>query len=72
MGTTVLELWIGNNTAKINGIDMMIDPENPNVKPVIVPPGRTMLPLRFLGESLGCEVSWIQKTQEAVLIKKAI
>jgi hypothetical protein len=68
-GTTVIELWIGNNTAKINGVEKMIDPGNPNVKPVIVPPGRTMLPLRFLGESLGCTVEWNQTLQEATLTR---
>lgn len=68
-GTTVIELWIGNNTAKVNGVARMIDPDNPNVKPVIVPPGRTMLPLRFLGESLGCEVIWNQSLQEATLTR---
>ena len=68
-GTTVIELWVGNNTAKVNGVEKMIDPDNPNVKPVIVPPGRTMLPLRFLGESLGCEVVWTQSLQEATLTR---
>lgn len=69
MGGTVIELRISNNTAKVNGADKMIDPNNPNVKPVIVPPGRTMLPLRFIGESLGCEVSWDQTLQQAILKK---
>ena len=69
LGSAVLELWIGNNTAKINGADTLIDPDNPNVKPVIVPPGRTMLPLRFIGESLGCAVSWDQTRQQATLKK---
>lgn len=67
---TVIELWIGQNKAKINGVETMIDPNNPNVKPVVVPPGRTMLPLRFLGEALGCEVVWNQDLQQATLTKK--
>lgn len=69
MGSTVIELWIGNNTAKVNGVEKAIDPDNPNVKPVIIPPGRTMLPLRFIGECLGCEVSWDQTLQEATLTR---
>jgi len=53
-----IELWIGKNTAKVNGEFKLIDPENPEVKPVIIPPGRTMLPIRFIAENLGCRVDW--------------
>lgn len=63
----VIELWIGKNTASVNGEDVMIDPSNPNVVPYILPPGRTMMPLRFIGEQLGCTVNWDPNTQEAVL-----
>lgn len=66
-GATTIELWIGNNTAMLNGVSKLIDPDNLNVKPLLVPPGRTMLPLRFIGESLGCDVSWNQSLQEATL-----
>lgn len=66
-GTTVIELWIGQNIAKVNGVETMIDTANPNVQPILVPPGRTMLPLRFISESLGCEVDWNQELQEASL-----
>lgn len=69
MGTTVIEFWIGNNLAKINGVDKMIDPDNPNVKPIIVPPGRTMLPVRFLSESLGCDIEWNQELQKATITR---
>lgn len=67
---TIIELWIGRNAATINGANAMIDPHNPKVKPIIVPPGRTMLPLRFLAEALGCEVVWDQKSQQVILTKK--
>lgn len=60
----VIELWINNNTARINGQPTLIDPNNPNVTPIILPPGRTMLPLRFIAESLGSEVIWESTTQE--------
>jgi len=71
LGSTVLELWVGNNIARVNGVEKMIDPDNPDVKPIIVPPGRTMMPLRFLGESLGCTVLWNQQLSEATLTKAA-
>ena len=59
-----IELWIGKNTAKVNNEYLLIDSGNPDVKPIIVPPGRTMLPIRFIAETLGCQVEWTQATQE--------
>ncbi|MDH7497997.1 MAG: leucine-rich repeat protein [Syntrophomonadaceae bacterium] len=64
---TKIELWIGKSTAKINGADVAIDANNPNVKPLIVPPGRTMLPLRFVGEALGCKVEWDSQNKQAII-----
>lgn len=63
----VIMLWINKPMARVNGVEKQIDPNNSNVKPIVVPPGRTMLPLRFIGESLGCEVNWDQGLQEAKL-----
>ncbi|MGB9750441.1 MAG: stalk domain-containing protein [Caldisericia bacterium] len=53
----LIELWIGKNIARVNGIDTPIDPNNPKVVPMIIS-GRTMLPVRFVAENLGCEVLW--------------
>lgn len=66
-GDTTIELWIGRNTARVNGADQMIDPDNPNVRPFLAPPGRTMLPLRFISENLGCTVEWNEQLKEAKL-----
>ena len=52
-----IELWIGKNTAKIDGVETPVDPENYIVAPEIIN-GRTMLPLRFMVETLGCDVQW--------------
>jgi hypothetical protein len=60
-GTTV-ELWIDNPKAKVNGTEVWIDAENHSVKPIIVN-DRTMLPLRFVAESLGCDVGWDNDTR---------
>jgi hypothetical protein len=57
LGSKVLELWIGKSTAKVNGVDTPIDVANPKVVPEIIN-GRTMLPLGFVTENLGCEVQW--------------
>jgi titin len=64
---TKLEMWIGRNTALVNGVSEMIDPDNPEVMPEILPPGRTMLPLRFIAEKLGCEVDWEPSIKEVML-----
>ncbi len=60
----VIELQIGNNTALINGQKTMIDPGNPAVAPIISAEGRTLLPLRFISENLGCQVEWDPVLQE--------
>jgi len=61
LGNTILELWIGSNTAVINGKTIVIDPSNPAVKPIIMN-SRTMLPMRFVTEKLGCAVEWLPQT----------
>ncbi|MCX8095766.1 MAG: stalk domain-containing protein [Caldisericia bacterium] len=54
---TKIELWIGKNKSLVNGLEKQIDQSNPKVVPLIIN-GRTMLPLRFIAESLGCKVEW--------------
>lgn len=53
-----IEMWINNPVAYVNGKKVQIDPDNPNIKPLVVPPGRTLVPLRFVAENLGCKVDW--------------
>jgi len=59
---TVINLWIDNPQAKVNGVTKWIDESNHNVKPIIIN-DRTMLPLRFVAESLGCDVGWDNDTR---------
>ncbi|HOV50706.1 MAG TPA: copper amine oxidase N-terminal domain-containing protein, partial [Candidatus Cryosericum sp.] len=61
-----LDLWVGKPTASLNGKSLPIDPANPRVMPVILA-GRTMLPLRFVSESLGMTVAWDQATRRIQL-----
>ena len=59
-GSKTIELWIGNNRAIVDGkLDVPIDSTNSKVAPFIQPPGRTMMPLRFVSETLGCKVDWV-------------
>ena len=62
LGSTTIELWIGKNTARVNGVTKPIDSTNSKVVPEIIN-GRTMLPLRFVTENLGCTVQWDGSTQ---------
>ncbi|MEF3245116.1 MAG: hypothetical protein K6343_03945 [Caldisericaceae bacterium] len=55
-----IKLQIGNNVAIVDGKNVQIDPNNPLVKPIIIN-DRTMIPLRFVSESLGCNVTWFDK-----------
>ena len=63
---TKIELWIGKNIAKVNGINTPIDPNNPKVVPMIIN-GRTMLPVRFIAENLGCKVDWDPNTKTVTI-----
>ena len=68
LGTTKIELWIGESKAVVNGQTVPIDADNPNVKPLILN-DRTMLPLRFVTENLGCGVGWDEVTQKVTITK---
>ena len=57
LGSTTIGLQIGNSAAVVNGNVMNIDSDNPKVVPEIIN-SRTMLPLRFVTENLGCDVQW--------------
>ena len=61
VGSQTLELTLGKSTAYCNGVATAIDTD-PKVVPMIIN-GRTMLPLRFVVESLGAQVSYDQATK---------
>jgi hypothetical protein len=63
---TTLTLWIGKNTAEIDGKWVSID-TNPAVVPIISH-GRTLLPLRFVAESLGLDVQWDASTKTVTIL----
>jgi photosystem II stability/assembly factor-like uncharacterized protein len=66
LGSNTIELWIGKNTAKVNGVNTLIDSTNSKVVPEIIN-SRTMLPLRFVTENLGCDVQWNGTTQTIII-----
>lgn len=68
MNGNTIEIWAGRNWARVNGDYQMIDPDNPGVKAIVVPPGRVMLPLRFIAENLECFVDWNPWAQEVKVL----
>lgn len=65
---TIIELFIGKIEAYINGNLYILDAE-----PYIKPPGRTMVPLRFISEGLGATVDYspkVGKVQEVYIFYK--
>ena len=54
----IINFWVGKNMADVNSALTPIDPDNTGMVPIVVPPGRIMLPLAFIAEQLGCEISW--------------
>ncbi|MGC9125170.1 MAG: VPS10 domain-containing protein [Caldisericaceae bacterium] len=66
LGSDTIELWIGKSIAKVNDKDTLIDSKDSKVVPEIIN-GRTMLPIRFVAESLGCNVGW-DGTTKAITI----
>ncbi len=65
--SNIIELWIGKNTARVNGVNTPIDPSNPKVVPLIIS-GRTMFPVRFVAENLGCKVDYDSKYKLITII----
>ncbi|WP_018924351.1 NlpC/P60 family protein [Salsuginibacillus kocurii] len=60
-GDTTVSLTIGENTAQANGSSVTLD------EPAQVVNERTMVPLRFIGETLGATVEWQSDTRTVVI-----
>ncbi len=73
VGLKKVGLWIGSKTAKVSSqlpdwhkFDEFATKETDQA-PEIVPPGRTMIPLRFVSESIGAKVDWNGQTREITI-----
>ncbi len=60
-GDTTVSIQINNTTAYVNTEPRTLD------VPAQIINGRTMVPARFISESMGCDVTWYQKTQTAAV-----
>jgi len=62
-----ITLRIGSATATVNGAQKKIDPNNSSIAPYINADNRTMVPVRFIAESMGADVSWDAATQRITI-----
>ncbi len=60
---TAIELFLGGEKAYDDGQEITL--EQPPMADERT--GRTLVPLRFVGESLGCRVEWLAKTRQIIL-----
>ncbi|MHC1678918.1 MAG: stalk domain-containing protein [Candidatus Cryosericum sp.] len=67
LGMDTVVLTIGKATATVNGTAVRIDLLDAKVVPIIQN-GRTMLPLRFAGESFGASVTWDSASRRITLV----
>lgn len=56
-----IELWVGKRTAFVNGWEFILDAE-----PALIN-GRTLVPLRFIAEKLGCKITWKEATSKIII-----
>ncbi len=60
-GATEIELRLGDRAALVDGRQVMLD------VPAASMGGSTMVPLRFMGESLGADVRWVDATRTVMI-----
>lgn len=56
-------LEIGKNTVEVNGVEKTLD------APATIINNRTMVPLRFIAEELGCKVEWDEENRNVTIEK---
>lgn len=60
----IIELGVGSTKATVNGVEKTLD------APATIMNSRTMVPLRFISEALGCDVEWLEKERKVVIRKE--
>lgn len=68
----LIDMTVGKPEAYVNNKKVRIDATNKAVTPILLPPGRVMLPIRFFSETIGCKVFWDSKTEIiSVILEKS-
>jgi hypothetical protein len=62
LGTRTVVMWVGKTTAMVSGSSKTM-----SMAPAVIG-GRTMIPLRFVAENLGCLVGWDQPTKSVTVV----
>lgn len=62
-GVLEVVLTIGSEVALVNGKEVRLD------QPAVIQKGRTLVPLRFVGENLGYTVGWDDRTRQVTIAK---
>jgi hypothetical protein len=62
LGSRTVTTWVSKTIATVNGSSKTM-----SAAPAIMG-GRTMIPLRFVAENLGCLVGWNQSTRSVTLV----
>jgi hypothetical protein len=62
LGSRTVTVWVGKTTAKVSGSSTTM-----STAPAIIG-GRTMIPLRFAAENLGCLVGWDQASKGVTVV----
>ncbi len=65
-GTTQIQLMIGSRQAYVNGVLVTLD------VPAMVINGRTLVPLRFISESLGATVDWDEASRTVLITSSGV
>ena len=60
-GDIDVSLTIGDTSAKVNQKEVILD------VPAIISNGRTLVPVRFISETLGCEVNWDDSAKTVII-----
>ncbi len=63
-GTMLIALKVGSSVATVDGRPVTLD-----TAPIIDRNGRTLVPVRFVAEALGCKVSWDNATRTVTIQK---
>lgn len=61
LGNSNVKMWIDSKTAFLNGNQKELD------VPALIVDNRTMIPVRFVAESLNCKVEWDDATRTVVI-----
>lgn len=66
-GPVRVQLRIGSRVARVNGREVPLE-----VPARIVPGGRTVVPLQFVSEQFGLDVTWLEATRTIVVTEEAL